>query len=86
MRNTAILKWIEKGDQNVVHKEDARSNFRCLFQTSHILNRKPIALPVEHIVFLIDCIVAISEVNSGLFIKLVVTKACPVQQHKHKPS
>lgn len=45
------------------------SSFRRSLQTSHVLNGKPIALPVERIILLIDCIVAIKEVNSGLFIK-----------------
>lgn len=64
----------------------ARSNFSSLFHTSHVLNRKPIAFPIEHIVLLIDCCVAISEVDSDLFIKPFVTKACPEQQHRRSHS
>lgn len=45
------------------------SSFRRSLQTSHVLNGKPIAFPVKRVILLIDCIVAIREVNSGLFIK-----------------
>lgn len=49
---------------------------------THSQYRKPIAFPVGYIVLLIDCIVAISAVNSGLFVRPFV----PNKSRKHKPS
>lgn len=66
MRNTAILKWIERGDQNVVHKDRVQGPISATcFQTSHILYRKPVLSQLNVSSYLL--IVAISEVNSSTY-------------------
>lgn len=62
-------------------RSECEVQFRPLVSDfTHPQYRKPVALPVEHIVLLIDCIVAISAVNSGLFIRPFV----PNKSRKHK--
>lgn len=47
--------------------ERVSCDFTWMCQTSHVANRKSIAFPIEHIGFLIDLIVVISEVSWDLF-------------------